>query len=373
MNFTRRDFGKFALGSIPAAGVLLANPGLLSAMPRAAAGKPDSVFRGVQIGVIAPYSYRSEGHYDAKTILADIVGDGISGCEIEALTPESYAGAPPVVGLDGQASPNGAGMFSGGARRGPAPARRGGEAGARRGGAARRGPGGGRPAPTPEQLAAQKKAQDELTKWRLSVPMSKYESFRSLYNAAGVQPYALKLTLALYMPDAEFDYAFNVAKAIGAKVLQMEYPNDAKGLELTGRIGDFAAKHKMMVGYHAHLDAKPDLWDKAMAQSPWNGINLDVGHYVAAGNHDVIEFIKKNHARITTLHLKDRHYPQTDRGSNEPWGQGDTPLVQILQLMRDNHYGFPGSIELEYQIPAGSTANKEVAKCVAYAKKALES
>ena len=226
---------------------------------------------------------------------------------------------------------------------------------------------------TPEQQAAQKKAQDTLTAWRLSVPMSKYESFRTLYNDAGVQPYALKLTLAMYMPDAEFDYAFNVAKAIGASALQMEFPDGDDAL--TDRVGQFAAKHKMMVGYHAHLQATPDLWDKAMAQSAYNGINLDVGHYTAAGNHDVIQFIQKNHARITTLHLKDRHFPNKtpDSEKNEPWGQGDTPLVQILHLMRDNHYSFPGSVELEYPIPADSTAVKEVAKCVAYAKKALAS
>ena len=361
MNITRRDFGKLTVAALPVATALLSSRELL-----AAGAKPDSHFAGVWIGVIAPYSYLSERHTDAQTILGDIVSDHISGCEIEALTPESYAGCPPYDGLDGNASPNGAAMFTG-ARRGPAGVRRAGGPPA----GARRGPGPGRRAMTPEQKAAMAKAQAAMTKWRLAVPMSKFESFRSMYNDAGVSIYALKLTLAMYMHDAEFDYAFNAAKTLGARALQMEFPDGAGGDELTDRIGQFASKHKMMVGYHAHLDAKPNLWDKAMAQSPYNGINLDVGHYVAAGNHDVVQFIQKNHARITTLHLKDRHYPTIDNGSNEPWGQGDTPLVEILHLMRDKHYPFPGSIELEYKIPAGSTANLEIAKCVAYAKHAL--
>lgn len=362
MNISRRDFGKMALAGLPVATALLSSRELL-----AAPAKPDSRFAGVLIGVIAPYSYISQHSYDASTMLSDIIGDGISGCEIEAITPESYAGAPPVVGLDGQASPGGAGaMFA--ARRGPAPAR--GGTSSRAGAGARRGAGFGRREETPEQKAAMKKAQDALTKWRLSVPMSKFESFRRMYNDAGVSIYALKLTLAMYMPDAEFDYAFNAAKALGASALQMEYPDAAGGTELTDRIGQFASKHKMMVGYHAHLDATPSLWDPALAQSPFNGINLDVGHYVAAGNTDVLEFIKKNHARITSLHLKDRH-TKAKGGSNEPWGQGDTPLVDILHLMRDQHYPFPGSIELEYRFPASSSANREIAKCVAYAKHAL--
>jgi hypothetical protein len=40
--------------------------------------------------------------------------------------------------------------------------------------------------------------------------------------------------------------------------------------------------------------------------------------------------------------------------------------------MRDEKYSFPGTIELEYDIPAGSDPVKEVARCLAYAKEALE-
>jgi hypothetical protein len=39
--------------------------------------------------------------------------------------------------------------------------------------------------------------------------------------------------------------------------------------------------------------------------------------------------------------------------------------------MAKNKYSFPASIELEYEIPTGSDAVKEVAKCVEYARKAL--
>jgi hypothetical protein len=46
--------------------------------------------------------------------------------------------------------------------------------------------------------------------------------------------------------------------------------------------------------------------------------------------------------------------------------------VPVLQLMKKNKYSFPATIELEYQVPEGSDAVKEVAKCVDYCKKALE-
>ena len=357
MNFTRRDFGKFALGSLPMASVLMSTPGLLSATPRAA-GKPDSIYRGVQVGCIVPYSFHNESS-KAEDILSYLLTDGISAVEMQAGTAEPFAGAPQRVN-----------PFAGGARRGPAnpAARRGGPGapGARRGG--------GRRQMTPEQIAAQKAAAEKMTAWRLSVPMSKYVELRKMYDDAGVKIYAFKMDsgLPLTVPDAECDYAFNVAKALGADQVTMELSTDPK---VTERIGHFALKHKMMVAYHYHTAARPNSWDVALSQSPYNGINIDTGHYVAAGNHDVLAFLQKHHDRIGSIHLKDRKYPGADGqpGPNMPWGQGDTPIVQILQLIRDQHYTFPASIELEYPVPAGSNSIIEVGKCRAYAQHALES
>ena len=77
--------------------------------------------------------------------------------------------------------------------------------------------------------------------------------------------------------------------------------------------------------------------------------------------------LEKYHARITNLHLKDR----TADGGNVPWGQGQTPIKEVLQLMKKEKWTFPAEIELEYKIPEGSDAVKEVAKCVQYCREAL--
>jgi sugar phosphate isomerase/epimerase len=71
-----------------------------------------------------------------------------------------------------------------------------------------------------------------------------------------------------------------------------------------------------------------------------------------------------------SMHLKDRKYHD---GPNAPWGQGDTPLVDILHLVRDKKYKFPVTIELEYNIPQGSDAVAEVKKCRDFAEQALKS
>jgi sugar phosphate isomerase/epimerase len=335
MTYSRRQFGKLAAASLPVAAAVLSSPRLLFA-----SGKPVSMFNGVLVGVITPYSYHNLSN-DAESLLQFMVKDGISATEIQSPPVEEYAGAPKAPAFGG--GPRPAGPPTGQAVGAP------------------------RLKPTPEQMAAQKAHAEAMGKWRQSAPMAKFTELRNRYNDAGVNIYGFKLQLTLDMPDAEYDYAFNVAKALGANQLTMELPEDGN---LTKKIGEFAAKHKLMVGYHAHLQALPTTWDEAMAQSAYNGINLDIGHYTAAGNHDALDFIRKNHARITSMHLKDRKYKENG-GANMPWGQGDTPIREALQLMQKEGYKFPTTIELEYAPPEGSDSEKEIVKCRAYAKAAL--
>ena len=223
---------------------------------------------------------------------------------------------------------------------------------------------------TPEQQAAMRTRAEELKKWRLSAPMDKFKELRKKYDDAGVTIHIVKFNLTSNMSPEEIDYCFNVAKVMGCKGITCEPP-----LSQTKMLGEFAAKHKILLGYHGHSNmespeafAKPSSWETAMANSPFNGCNIDVGHFTAGNGFSPAEFIKKYHNRITNLHLKDR---KINQGPNMPWGQGDTQIKEVLQLMKKEKYTFPASIELEYPVPEGSDAVKEVAKCVEFCKNAL--
>jgi hypothetical protein len=278
---------------------------------------------------------------DAASLLGYMVRDGIGGTEMHSEPIEEWAGAPKNPAMHRNAGRPVVGPQLGQARR-PA----------------------GSAAQSPEQEAYTK----AISLWRLSTSLSKFEKFRTWYAKAGVSIYAFKLQLTNAMSDELFDWAFEATKAVGATHLTMEMPDGDSAL--TARIGEFAMKHKTRVGYHAHLQATPTTWDEAMKQSPYNCINLDIGHYTAAGNHDVLDFIKQHHQRITSVHLKDRQSKEHG-GQNMPWGQGDTPIVQVLQMMKTEKYKFPATIELEYAPPEGSDSEREVIKCLAYAKAAL--
>jgi sugar phosphate isomerase/epimerase len=137
------------------------------------------------------------------------------------------------------------------------------------------------------------------------------------------------------------------------------------------RLGKLGEKERMAVGYHGHEQETFTFWDTALAQSTANGLNLDAGHYIAAGHADLIPLIEKQQSRILSMHTKDRKTPANGKG-NVTWGTGDTPIGDVLQLMKKKKYAFPATIELEYQIPTGSNAVTEVQRCLEFCREALK-
>ena len=286
------------------------------------AGKPNSNFNGVQIGAIT-YSYRSMPS-TAEDLLKYIVKSGLSSVELMGEPAEQFAGVPA---------------------------------------------GGGRPGrgqETQEQRKNRQQRQEEQLNWRLSVSMDKYRALRKMYNDAGVNIHIVKFGNIgnAGMTDGEIDYYFNIAKALGAKGITRELSEEA-----AKRLGPIADKHKIMIGFHNHTQMTPNTYEgPILSYGKYLGLNFDVGHYVAGTSESPIPIIEKYHDRILSLHLKDR---KVNNGANLPFGQGDTPVALILQLMKREKWTFPADIELEYKVPEGSDAVTEVGKCVQFCKKSL--
>jgi hypothetical protein len=66
------------------------------------------------------------------------------------------------------------------------------------------------------------------------------------------------------------------------------------------------------------------------------------------------------------LHLKDT---KKDHGPNTLWGQGDTPIKDVMLLLKKEKYPFPGNLEYEYR--GESDVIAELKKCFAFIKDAL--
>lgn len=206
---------------------------------------------------------------------------------------------------------------------------------------------------------------EELASWRKSVHVNKAAKFRKMYEDAGVLIEIVKVDGMFKMTDAELDYAFALAKALGGRAISTEISRKEDELK---RIGQFADKHRLMVGYHGHAETTPEHWELAFSLAKFNGANVDLGHFVAGNNTSPAPFIEKYHDRVTHVHVKDR---KKNKGPNTPLGEGDTPIADVLRLIRDNKWPIQGTIEFEYKIPAGSDRMTEIARALKYCKDAL--
>lgn len=214
------------------------------------------------------------------------------------------------------------------------------------------------------EVAAQREAYNaEVQAWRKNVDLKKFEALKALYDEAGISIYAFKpRVFEKNNTDDDIRYGMRAAKALGASHVTLEHPEDDAH---TARLAKIAEEEGVLIGYHGHEQQTPTLWDTALSQSDANRMNLDFGHYIAAENENPLEIIKTKSDKIVSMHLKDRQ-KKSNGGGNLVWGSGDTPIVDVIKLIKENGYTFPVTIELEYDIPEGSDAVQEVKKCLAY-------
>jgi|SoiMetStandDraft_5_1073268.scaffolds.fasta_scaffold03609_2 sugar phosphate isomerase/epimerase len=222
--------------------------------------------------------------------------------------------------------------------------------------------GGGRP--TPEEA---QRSREGLRKWRLETPLDHFRSIGKRFNTAGITIYAFNYSPNGSFSDEEIDRGFEMAKALGAEIITA-----SATLEAARRMVPFAAKHRMPVAMHNHSNvsdpnefATLESLATALKLSPQFRINLDIGHFTAA-NNDAVAYIREHHHQITNLHLKDR---KKNQGDNVAWGTGDTPIREVLQLLKKERWPIRAYIEYEHKGEVGAV--EEVKKCLAFARSAL--
>jgi sugar phosphate isomerase/epimerase len=212
-----------------------------------------------------------------------------------------------------------------------------------------------------------RKAREDLRKWRVETAIEHFRSVKKKFDAAGITVYAYNYSAGASFTDAEIDRGFEMARALGAEILTM-----STTLDVAKRIQPFAEKHKMIVAMHGHSKvddpnefATPESFAAALKMSKYYKVNLDIGHFTA-GNFDAVAYIREHHADITNLHIKDR---RKNQGDNTKWGEGDTPIRDVLQLLKKERWPIRAYIEYEYR-GAGSPV-EEVRKCYDFIQKAL--
>jgi sugar phosphate isomerase/epimerase len=212
------------------------------------------------------------------------------------------------------------------------------------------------------------KDKDELKKWRTSAAaLEQMKEVRKKFDKAGIRIYAVNFSFRGSNTDEEVLHGMEMTKLLGTKIITA-----SSTVDQSKRLNDLAGKAGVKVAMHNHSNLKdpnefatPESFAKATEGNPNILINLDIGHFTAA-NFDAVDYLQKHHDRIATLHIKDR---KKDQGANLPFGEGDTPIKAVLQLLKKNKsWGIPAMIEYEYK---GSDPVVEVRKCFEYCKQQL--
>src|SRR5947209_5161267 len=211
------------------------------------------------------------------------------------------------------------------------------------------------------------RARDQLRQWRLSTPAQHFSDIRKRFDDAGISLFAYTVNYRNDFTDEELDKSFEQARALGVGIIAA-----STQLSVAKRLVPFAEKHKIVVAMHGHSNiqdsdefATPESFAKALAMSKYFKINLDIGHFTAA-NFDAVQFIRDNHDHITHLHIKDR---KKNDGANLSWGEGETPIKQVLTFLKEKKYPIRAFVEYEYR--GAGTPIEEVKKCMAYMRHAL--
>lgn len=362
--WTRREFGRLALAGPP----LAALSASLAAQERRR--RPNSVIAGVHIGVISS----SFVGVTASEIIPAMVKLGLSEVELQPNHAEALAGAPAAAAPvpSAQTSPpalNENGLLPRCANLPIVVTPPLSSSGAR----------GGRGALTPEQQAA----QEQLRAWRAATTPETWRAVRKQFADAGIDVRILWYSLGFQgaqTSDEDIEYAFRMAQGLGVKTM-----SGSSTIPIAARIALAAEKYKILWGGHTQDNVhdpdqfvSPETYEKLLSMSSYFRINLDIGYFTAAG-FDPVPFISKYHDRISDIHLKDKKRARSLGGdvtnnalNNFPWGQGGTPIREVLQLLKKNKYGIPVQIEYEYGCRTTADAVTEVGRCYAYARKCLE-
>ena len=204
MIYTRRELGKLMLTTLPVAGLL----------PRevlAWQAKPNSKWAGVQVGLNVPYNFGPPRALPVDDVIAKTAQLGVSAVELRAQPIELFMGAS-------------------------------------------------KDALEPPRGTDAKAAAAQLREWRLKANPADATKVRKQFDDAGIKIDIVKFDNIYNFTDPEMDYAFALAKAAGARAISCEL--EAAG---TKRVGQFADKHNLMVGYHGHTHTPEPMFKEEFA------------------------------------------------------------------------------------------------------------
>jgi sugar phosphate isomerase/epimerase len=202
-----------------------------------------------------------------------------------------------------------------------------------------------------------------------------FAATREKLEAAGITVSSYCVNFPPDSTDEHLERGFQGAKRLGTNVMTASVKKS-----LVPRLDQWCRKHETYLGLHNHWfgdpwfkgDRKqefegPDDFAEALAgRSRFLAINLDVGHFSAAG-HDPVAYIREHHDRIVSLHIKDRDRDAAH--SYRRFGEGATPLREIARVLKEVRFRYGANLEYEIE---ENDPTEGVRHALRYFRRALE-
>jgi sugar phosphate isomerase/epimerase len=205
-------------------------------------------------------------------------------------------------------------------------------------------------------------------------PEADFKALKKKFDDAGIRVNAYCVNFPVDADDDHLDRGFNGALLLGTNVMTASVKKP-----IVPKLDRWCQKYKIKLGLHNHwfgeswfkgdrtqeFETPQDFRDALKGASPYLSINLDIGHFYAAG-YDPVSFIREHHGRIVSLHIKDRD--RDEAHTQRRFGQGATPITETMKLLKKIKFDYAANIEYE---PEEENPTEAVREAVAYLKRAL--
>lgn len=220
---------------------------------------------------------------------------------------------------------------------------------------------------TPEEVAAtNSSARAALRSWRLQAPAEVFDQARAKLTAAGLTLRACALSYNDSFTDDEIDATLRQAKALGVTTVSSPLT-----LATARRLAPFAERHQVSIAIHNQMDGDRSgaidtaALKQALALSSAFTLKLDIGNLTAA-NCDAVAELREYRSRVSYVRVRDR---LRNGGASQPFGEGDTPIHAVLNVLASAAPPIPALVEYDY-VGLRSSVD-ELKACLAYCRAAM--
>jgi sugar phosphate isomerase/epimerase len=201
-----------------------------------------------------------------------------------------------------------------------------------------------------------------------------FKAVKKKFDAAGIRVSAYCVNFPETASDEYLDRGFSGAGLLGTSVMTASVQKS-----ITPRLDQWCRKYKVRLGLHNHwfgdswfkgdrtkeFETPEDFMNALRQASNYLNINLDIGHFYAAG-FDPVSFIRQHHDRIVSIHVKDRDRDREH--TNRRFGQGATPIAEAMKALKQVKYRYAANIEYEEE---AKNPTEGVRQAYDYLKRAL--